>query len=108
MRTRITVAVVLLAVPGLLFWYGEARCTELSCVGPFANVLVDALVVIPLLVVWLRRPSPTPLAMLVFAEIGMTVTTLRRDLDFGPQFNIVGIACGLAVGALVGLFSDRP
>jgi hypothetical protein len=106
-KARIAVSGAAIAVPALLYWYGATHCTELSCIGPFLNALIDVIVVVPLLVVWVVRRRPAPLAMLVLAELGMTVTTLRRDLDFSPRFTILGVACGLAAGALVGFVIER-
>lgn len=100
---RALIALLLVCVPAALFWYGVTRCQELSCIGPMAGIVLDALVVLPLLLIWLRKRSPVPLCMLVFAEAAMAVSTFRRDFDFSPQFRLLLVPIGLAVGAAVGL-----
>jgi hypothetical protein len=98
---------VFVLVPVLLFWYGGARCQELSCIGPPVNAFLQAVTVIPLLLLWRARRRPIYPAMLVCSEIAMIVATLRSDFDFSPQFMVIAIPAGLVVGALIGSTIER-
>lgn len=91
------------AVPVILCWYGLTHCLDLACVGPLMGVILDLLVVVPLLVIWILRPRPVPLAMLLCAEGAMAVATFGRSFDFSPQFRLIFVPIGLACGALLGL-----
>jgi len=105
--SRTIVAFTALAAPGALCWYGFSHCVELSCVGPMADVVLDYLVVVPLLVAWLRRSRPVPLAMLFFGEAAMAYATFRSDFDFSPQFRLLLIPAGLVVGIGAGSLMGR-
>ena len=98
---------VFLLVPVLLFWYGITRCSDLSCIGPPVNAFLQAITVIPLLVLWRTRPRPTYPAMLACSEAAMVFATLRSDFDFSPQFMVLAIPAGLIVGLLIGSLIAR-
>jgi hypothetical protein len=104
---RRSLAVVFLLVPGILFWYGITRCSDLSCIGPPLNAFLQAVTIIPLLILWRTRRRPTYPAMLVCAEAAMIFATLRSDFDFSPQFMVIAIVVGLIVGFPVGSWVER-
>lgn len=100
-------SVVFLGVPGLLLWYGATRCEELACIGPPLNAALHALVVLPLLGLWLAKGRVVYPVTLACAEAAMAVAVLRDDFDFSPVSTLWAIPIGILVGVSAGLAVER-